>query len=112
MPPYFLRLGYVLEFLLALLTVSDLWSQVGGQNHLDDMAWYAKLVLIVGLALAITMGTSAAVSHEKIRNAKTIACLLLAIAIIGAMAAATYYVHVHENDDSGSDEDTVARLIL
>lgn len=111
MPPYFLRLAYMVEFLLALLAVTELWSQVGGQNHLDDMIWYAKLVLTVGLALAITMGTAAAVSHERIWNAKTLTCLLLALVIIGGMAAATYYVHVHENDDSGSSgDDSVARL--
>jgi len=111
MPPYLLRLGYMLEFLLALLTISDFWSQVGGQNHLDDLAWYAKFALIAGLALVITMGTSAAVSHEKIFNAKTLTCLLLAFLIMAGMAMATYYVHVHENDDSGGDDDTVARLI-
>ena len=112
MPPYFLRLGYMLEFLVALLAVTDAWSQIGGQNHLDDMVWYAKFLLIVGLALAITMGTAAAVSHERVFNAKTIACLLIALAIIGAMGAATYYVHIHENDDSGgSDSGSVARLM-
>jgi hypothetical protein len=32
--------------------------------------------------------------------------------LAGAMAAATYYVHVHENDDSGdSDDSTVACLL-
>ncbi len=102
----------MLEFLLALLTISDLWGQVGGQNHLDDMIWAAKLALIVGLALAITMGTAAAVSHEKIRNAKTVTCLVLALAIIGAMAAATYYVHIHENDDSGGSDADVAHVIV
>ena len=111
MPPYFLRLAYMVEFLVALLTVTELWSVVGGQNHLDDMVWYAKLGLTVGLALIITMGTSVAVSHERIWNAKTIACVVIALLLIGGMAAATYYVHIHENDDSGSDDDSVARVI-
>lgn len=112
MPPYWLRLAYVAEFLLALVAILEVWSEVGGQNHLDLMVWYAKLSFTVGLALVIVLGTMAAVSHERAWNAKTIACLLLAIALASAMAAATYYVHVHENDDSGdSDDDSVARLI-
>jgi hypothetical protein len=112
MPPYWSRLAFITEFLLALVAVLEVWSEVGGQNHLDLMAWYAKLSLTVGLALVTVLGTMAAVSHERAWNAKTIACVLLAILIAGAMAAATYYVHVHENDDSGdSDDDSVALLM-
>lgn len=98
----------MVEFLLALLTITELWSVVGGQNHLDDMVWYAKLLLTLGMALFVTMGTAAAVSHERAWNAKTITCLLIVIFIASGMAAATYYVHIHENDDSGSDDNTVA----
>jgi len=98
----------MVEFLLALLTIPELWGVIGGQNHLDDMVWWAKLLLTFGLALFVTMGTAAAVSHERAWNAKTITCLLISILIAGGMAAATYYVHVHENDDSGSDSNTVA----
>jgi hypothetical protein len=100
----------MVQFLLALLTVTELWSVVGGQNHLDDMIWYVKFGLITGLSLITTMGTAAAVSHEKILNAKTLACILIAILLMGGMAAATYYVHVHENDDSGDDSGSVARV--
>jgi len=112
MPPYWSRLAFVAEFLVAMVAILEVWSETGGQNHLDLMAWYAKLSLTVGLALVTVLGTMAAVSHERAWNAKTIACLLLALALAGAMAAATYYVHVHENDDSGdSDDSTVACLI-
>jgi peptidoglycan/LPS O-acetylase OafA/YrhL len=107
-----LRLAFVAEFLLALVAILEVWSEAGGQNHLDLMAWYAKLSLALGLALVTVLGTVAAVAHERAWNAKTIACLLLAILIAGAMGAATYYVHVHENDDSGdSDNDTAAHLM-
>lgn len=96
---------------MALIAILEVWSEVGGQNHLDLMAWYAKLPLTLGLALVTVLGTMAAVSHERAWNAKTIACLLLALVLTGAMAAATYYVHVHENDDNGdSDSDTVALI--
>lgn len=108
-PPYLLRLAYMAEFLLALLAIPELWSQVGGQGHLDLMPWYTKLVLILGLSLTAVAGTVSAVSHDRAWNAKTIACLLLALMIAGGMAGVTYYYHVHENDDSDStDEPGVA----
>ena len=104
MPPNLLRLAYVFEFLLALLAILSLWSEVGGQGHLDLMPWYTKLGLIAGLALAIVMGTASAVSHERAWNAKTVACGLAALLIACGMAAATYYYHLHENDeDTASD---------
>lgn len=104
MPPNLLRLAYVFEFLLALLAILSLWSEVGGQGHLDLMPWYTKLGLIAGLALAIVMGTASAVSHERAWNARTLACAVAALLIAGGMAAATYYYHLHENDeDSASD---------
>ena len=83
MPPYLLRLAYMSEFLLALVAVLMLWSQVGGQGHLDLMPWYTKLGLTVGLALVTVMGTVSAVAHERAWNAKTIACLLLALMLAG-----------------------------
>ena len=111
MPPYWLRLGYMAEFLIALPSILEMWSQVGGQNHLDMMPWYTKFFLTMGLALVTVMGTAAAVGHERAWNAKTIACLLLAAMLTGGMAGATYYYHVHENDDQGPEDDTVARVI-
>jgi len=33
-----LRLAYATQFLIALIAVFVLWSQVGGQSHLDYMA--------------------------------------------------------------------------
>jgi hypothetical protein len=38
-----LRLAYATQFLIALIAVYVLWSQVGGQSHLDLMPWYLKL---------------------------------------------------------------------
>ena len=45
MPSHFLRSSYMLEFLLALVSISELWSQVGGQGHLEMIPWYTKLGL-------------------------------------------------------------------
>ena len=35
-----IRLAYAAQFLMALVTVFVLWSEVGGQSHLDLMPWY------------------------------------------------------------------------
>jgi len=106
MSPYLLRLAYMSEFLLALVSIQELWSQVGGQGHLDLMPWYVKLLLVVGLALATVAGTAAAVGHERVWNAKTLACLLIALLLAAGMGAVTYYYHVHEGDDLDSGDDT------
>ncbi len=107
MPPYYLRLAYMSEFLLALFSIFEVWSQAGGQGHLDLMPWYVKLGFTFALSLATVAGTAAAVGHDRIWNAKTIACLLIAIVLAGGMGAVTYYYHLHENDeiDSGDDAD-------
>ena len=93
------------EFLLALVATLELWSQVGGQGHLDLMPWYTKLGMTVGLGLVTVMGTVSAVAHERAWNAKTVAFLLLALMLVGGMAAVTYYYHLHENDNADPDED-------
>jgi hypothetical protein len=113
MPQYSLRLAYMAEFLLALVSIVELWSQVGGQGHLDLMPWYTKLSFTVGLAIVTVAGTVAAVAHDRAWNAKTVACLLLALMLAGGMGASTYYYHLHENDDSGtSDEENAPRSLL
>jgi hypothetical protein len=113
MPPHTLRLAYVAEFLLALLTTLTFWSEIGGQGHLDLMPWYAKLVFSVGVALAVVMATAAAVSHEKAWNRTTISWLTLMTLMLAGMAAVTYYYHLHENDDQDEETDApnpVARI--
>jgi len=113
MPPHFLRLAYVSEFLLALLAIFELWSQVGGQGHLDLMPWYTKLAFAVGLALITVAGTAAAVTQPDAWNAKTIACAILGLMLAIGMAAATYYYHLHEADDErdGSSDPGVALVM-
>jgi hypothetical protein len=102
--PNLLRLAYMLEFLVAQVAILEVWSQVGGQAHLDLMPWYTKLSLTLGLALVTVFGTVSAVSHERAWNAKTLACLALALMIAGGMAGATLYYHLHEGDEVESDE--------
>ena len=111
MPPVLVRLAYVSEFLLALIAVLMLWSQVGGQGHLDLMPWYDKLSLSVALALVTVLGTRSATVHERAWNARTIAFLLMAVLIAGAMAALTYYYHLHEEDDEEEGGSNVATVV-
>jgi hypothetical protein len=108
MPTPLLRLAYICEFLLAMLTISAIWGQVGGQGHLDIMPWYDKFVLMISLALVTVLGTVAAVSREKAWNGTTITCLAAAILIACAMGAVTYYYHLHEDEESTETQSGVA----
>ena len=114
MTPSLSRIAYVCEFLLALLAITVVWGQVGGQEHLDLMSWYDKLVLTLALALATVLGTLAAAGGERAWNGRAIAFLLIAILIACAMGAVTYYYHLHEDDDDEQDRDSggVARLVM
>jgi cell division protein FtsW (lipid II flippase) len=93
------------EFLLAVIAILDLWSQVGGQGHLDLMPWYAKRGFTVGLGLVIAMGTASAINSTRTWNTHTMAWLLLALALVLAMGAETYYIHLHEDDGADSSYD-------
>jgi peptidoglycan/LPS O-acetylase OafA/YrhL len=106
MPPYFWRIAYVAEFLLAIIAVLTFWGEVGGEGHLDLMPWYAKFGLSAGLALAVVTATISAASEENPWNAKTLRSVIAALLIAGVMAAITYYYHVHENDEdeTGGDD--------
>jgi hypothetical protein len=106
MSPNLLRLAYMSEFLLALVSITELWSQVGGPGHLDLIPWYTKLSLTLGLALVTVIGTISAVAHQRAWNAKTLTCLIVAVILAGLMAGTTYQAHLHENDDADSDTDS------
>ena len=90
--------------MLAVIAILSLWSQVGGQDHLDLMPWYLKLLLTSALALVAVFGTMAAVSSPDAWNAKTIAFLVLGLLVACAMGFVTYYYHLHENDDDNDDD--------
>lgn len=93
------RLLLAIEFLLALLAVYTLWGQVGGQYHLDLMAWYWKLIFGPALAFVIVRATMAAISGERVWNIRTIAWLISALALMAMMGVATYYCHLYEPAD-------------
>jgi hypothetical protein len=48
--PSWLRMAYALEFLLAMIAIFTVWSEVGGQGHMDLLPWYIKLGCSLSLA--------------------------------------------------------------
>lgn len=99
----FLRIAYVIQFVLTLMAVFEVWGQVGGQGHLDLMPWYAKLLLASGVTLGSVRATAAAVESDKLRNRRTIVWLTVTAALMIAMATLTYYEHLHEPTDQDDD---------
>jgi len=62
-PPW-MRFAYTIEFLLALIAIVILWTQVGGQGHMDLLPWYTKLSCV--LAAAWWFGRKLGEEEEKI----------------------------------------------
>jgi hypothetical protein len=106
------RLAYTAEFLIALVAVFTVWSQVGGQGHLDIMDWYWKLGLGFAMSWAIVRMTAAAAERERPFNRTSLLWILIIVLIAGAMAAVTVYCHLNENLEEQQEEDeTTASLI-
>lgn len=99
------RLAYAIEFLLAITAATILWSEVGGQVHLDMMPWYLKLAALLALAWSAVRFTMALVNDPAPWNRIALRWLVAMILIAGAMFAITMYYHLHEPaDDSDEDE--------
>lgn len=107
-----LRLAYTTQFLLALLAVFVLWSQVGGQTHLDLMPWYLKLVLGGGAAFSIVKATAGAVAHERVWNAKTLRWVGILLAVLIGCGLSTYYVHLYGEQDDEQDDESVSSFLI
>ena len=105
-----LRLAYATEYLIALIAVFVLWSQVGGQSHLDVMPWYVKLVLGAGAALAVVKATSAAVSQEHAWNGRTLKWLGVLLLLLVGCGLASYYCHLYLEDDDQDQPDNSAAV--
>ena len=106
MDPKLLRIVYIAEFLLAIIAVFTAWSQIGGQGHLDQMAWYLKLPLGLLMPYAIVRATSAAVSEDHRWNARALRWtgILALLAILAGLA--TYYTHLYEPADEEEQPET------
>ncbi|MDE3166410.1 MAG: hypothetical protein KGN36_11445 [Acidobacteriota bacterium] len=99
-----LRLAYIALFLLALIAVFTLWSQVGGQGHLDLVPWSVKLVLGCTAAYAVTRAASAAVAGEHGWIGHSVKWTGVALAALLLCGLASLYAH--NNLEDNSDEDS------
>lgn len=106
------RLFYAIEFLIALITTYTVWSQVGGQAHLDMMAWYWKLSLGVGISFAAVKTTAAAMSNKSAWNARTLKWISVVLALALTCGAVTYYYHLNEPPDNEEDTTTPTQTAL
>ena len=101
-----LRLAYATQFLIALIAIFVLWSQVGGQSHLDLMPWYLKLGLGAGAAFATVKASAAAVSHAHAWNGATLKWFGITLALLLGCGLASYYYHVYGETDEDEEQDT------
>jgi len=106
-----LRLAYTTLFLIALLAVFELWSQVGGQGHLDLVPWYVKLVLGGGAAFATVKATAAAVANDRIWNGRTLRWAGILLALLIGCGLASYYEHLYGEGDE-EQEQAVSSAVL
>lgn len=109
--PSWLRLAYAFEFLLAIIAVFTLWSQVGGQGHLDMLPWYTKLICVLMFSWCGVRFTAAVVEHQQPWNRNTMFWLLGMIVVGMVMGGITYYYHLHEAPED-TDEDTTATTVM
>ncbi len=107
-----LRLAYTTQFLLALIAVFFLWSQIGGQSHLDLMPWHWKAVLGCGAAFACVQATAAAVSGATAWNGRSLRWLGITLMFVAACGAASYYVHMNLEDDEDQGDSTPSSVAL
>ena len=103
-----LRLLYAIEFPIALIATYTVWSQVGGQGHLDMMAWYWKLCLGAAIAFAAVKATAAAVKGERAWNSRTLRWISIILALALACGAVTYYYHLTEPPPDDEDQQDTA----
>jgi len=108
-----LRLAYTTQFLIALFVVFEVWSQVGGQSHLDLMPWYLKLGLAGGAAFATVRATISAVSHEKPWNVLTFRWLVVLLILLTLCGLSSYYFHLYgEEPDDDEDQSQTSSLVV
>jgi hypothetical protein len=108
--PAWLRLAYALEFFVAVIAIISLWSEVGGEGHLDLMPWYFKLGCIAGLAWCCVRFTAAIVEQQKVWAPRTLGWFAGILLFCIVMGGITYYYHLHEESDDGDDDTTSAAI--
>src|SRR6266508_2971198 len=109
LPRRLVRPFYALEFLVAIIAVFSVWSQVGGQGHLDLMPWYWKLSLGAGCAIAIVKVTAAASERDRPWHSRTLKWMAILLVLVLGCGLITYYYHLYEPQDE-EDEQGVTSL--
>jgi hypothetical protein len=110
--PSWIRLAYAIEFLLALIAVVLLWTEVGGQGHMDLLPWYSKLSCVLAFAWCCVRFTAGMVEQPKTWNRRTIGWFVGIVLIGMTMAGITFYYHLHEVPDEQDTDDTTSASLL
>ena len=106
-----LRLAYTFEYLLTLQTGLALWTQVGGEGHMDLLPWYLKFTCLAFLAFSVVQFSSGLVEQERFWNRKSrfwFGAVLLAAILMGGI---TFYYHLHEASEDSETDQTSAALV-
>jgi len=111
-PVVWLRLAYSFEFLLAILVIIALWSEVGGQGHLDMMPWYTKLASVMTAAWCTVRLTAALVEEPRVWSRRTLIWLTSLLLVAATMAGITLYYHLHEDQDQENSDATTSTAMI
>jgi hypothetical protein len=90
------RFAIAAEFLVSLLTITVVWSTLGGQGHIDLMPWYVKVGLPLMFSIAVCRATLSSMRSPMAFPPGAVIWILLALISAGAMGLVTYYYHLQE----------------
>ena len=109
-----LRPFLIVEFLIAIPAVFSLWSEVGGQYHLELMFWPWKLGLALAAAGLIVAATANIIQHDGEITRRAILFGSLLIVTFAVAGIVTYYYHLNEpvdqDEDQGDDPPKISLL--
>src|SRR5580692_8773568 len=108
----FLRPLLIVEFLIAVEAIFTVWSEVGGQYHLDLMFWPWKLGIGIAAAGLIVAITANLVRNDGSITRRAVMFCSLLIAIFLLAGVVTYYYHVNEpvEQEEDQDDDSPAKI--
>jgi hypothetical protein len=109
--PVWLRLAYAFEFLIAVIAILLLWSEVGGQGHMDLLPWYTKLACVLTMAWFCVRFTAGLVEQPKAWNRHSVVWFGGIILMAAIMGGIVLYYHLHEATDEPDTEDSTAALV-